>query len=192
MRKTVFSSNAFPPSERREGGKESFSAKQWKFAPRSKNIWRKIVAHFNQLSVENFFSMSLKDKICIVTGAAVGLGRAFCEQLLKQGAFVRKKSFGLIESEKEFNNRLRLFFRFLSLILTPMPANFVAWSYSSNSARIGQYFATVMSQTIRSSKVWRREKSISDWSPSSPPSKCFYFRVVSSHKRYIWTNRYFD
>lgn len=32
----------------------------------------------------------MKDKVCIVTGA-VGLGRAFCEQFLKQGAFVRKK-----------------------------------------------------------------------------------------------------
>lgn len=37
--------------------------------------------------------MMLKDKVCIVTGAAVGLGRAFCEQLLKQGAFVRKTFF---------------------------------------------------------------------------------------------------
>lgn len=50
---------------------------------------RKIVAHFNLLLVEKPFKMLLKDKICIVTGAAVGLGRAFCEQLLKQGAFVR-------------------------------------------------------------------------------------------------------
>jgi NAD(P)-dependent dehydrogenase (short-subunit alcohol dehydrogenase family) len=36
--------------------------------------------------------MSFKEKVCIVTGAAVGLGRAFCEQLLKQGAFVREKA----------------------------------------------------------------------------------------------------
>lgn len=32
--------------------------------------------------------MSLKDKICIITGAGCGLGRAFCEQLLKSGAYV--------------------------------------------------------------------------------------------------------
>lgn len=114
---------------------------------------RKLLHILISCRCKNFFSMSLKDKICIVTGAAVGLGRAFCEQLLKQGAFVRKKSFGLIKSEKEFNNRLRFFFRFLSLILTQMPANFVAWSCSSNLERIVQYFATVMSQTIHSSKV---------------------------------------
>lgn len=51
--------------------------------------------------------MSFKDKVCIITGGAVGLGRAFCEQLLKQGAFVRRNSFSP-ESEK-FINRLRFY-----------------------------------------------------------------------------------
>lgn len=32
--------------------------------------------------------MLLKDKVCIVTGGACGIGRAFCEELLKNGAFV--------------------------------------------------------------------------------------------------------
>lgn len=52
--------------------------------------------------------MSFKDKACIVTGAAVGLGRAFCEQLLKQGAFVRTKLF-CGESEIQFNDRFVCF-----------------------------------------------------------------------------------
>lgn len=77
--------------------------------------------------------MLFKDKVCIVTGAAVGLGRAFCEQLLKQGAFVRRKV--SIESEKEFNNRLH-FFRFPSLILIPMPVNCAVLGCSNSSARI--------------------------------------------------------
>ncbi|KAG5678578.1 hypothetical protein PVAND_008240 [Polypedilum vanderplanki] len=32
--------------------------------------------------------MLLKDKVCIITGGAVNVGRAFCEQLLKNGAFI--------------------------------------------------------------------------------------------------------
>jgi len=32
--------------------------------------------------------MLLKDKVCIITGGAVQIGRAFAEQLLKEGAFV--------------------------------------------------------------------------------------------------------
>lgn len=46
--------------------------------------------------------MFLKDKVCIVTGGGSGLGRAFSEQLLKEGAFVNIHSLK-IESEKFIN-----------------------------------------------------------------------------------------
>lgn len=39
-------------------------------------------------SLSKVSRMHLKDKICIITGAAVGIGRAFAEFLLKEGAFV--------------------------------------------------------------------------------------------------------
>lgn len=61
---------------------------------------RKLLHILISCRCKNFFSMSLKDKICIVTGAAVGLGRAFCEQLLKQGAFVRKKASAWLKVKK--------------------------------------------------------------------------------------------
>lgn len=32
--------------------------------------------------------MDIKGKVALVTGGATGLGRAFCEELLKQGAKV--------------------------------------------------------------------------------------------------------
>lgn len=100
----------------------------------------------------------LKDKVCIVTGAAVGLGRAFCEQLLKQGAFV-SKTFCDSESER-FINRLSFFLRFRFLILTRTPANCVASSCNNNSARIEWFSATAMSLTIVSLKVWKINKKI--------------------------------
>ena len=59
--------------------------------------------------------MSFKEKICIVTGAAVSLGRAFCEQLLKQGAFVRKQIIFFGESEYEFINRFVWLFLQISI-----------------------------------------------------------------------------
>lgn len=77
--------------------------------------------------------MLFKDKVCIVTGSAVGLGRAFCEQLLKQGAFVSSKHF--CSEVREFINRLH-FYRLLSLTLTRMPASFAVWSYNNSSAKI--------------------------------------------------------
>lgn len=33
--------------------------------------------------------MRLKDKVCIITGSAVGVGRIFAEFLLREGALVR-------------------------------------------------------------------------------------------------------
>ena len=32
--------------------------------------------------------MSLKDKVCIITGAAQGIGKAIAEDMLQQGAYV--------------------------------------------------------------------------------------------------------
>jgi hypothetical protein len=64
--------------------------------------------------------MLLKDKVCIITGGAVQIGRAFAEQLLKEGAFVNFSIchpflkyiffffFFVLESEK-FINCLPLF-----------------------------------------------------------------------------------
>lgn len=60
--------------------------------------------------------MSFKEKNCIVTGAALGLGRAFCEQLLKQGAFVRKQIRFFVESENEFINRFVWLFLQISIL----------------------------------------------------------------------------
>ena len=37
--------------------------------------------------------MDLKGKVALVTGGATGLGRTFCEELLKQGAKVCKYFF---------------------------------------------------------------------------------------------------
>lgn len=73
--------------------------------------------------------MLFKDKVCIVTGAAVGLGRAFCEQLLKQGAFVRSRFV------KKFINRLSFFRRSQSSILTPTLASYVVSGFSNNLAK---------------------------------------------------------
>lgn len=33
--------------------------------------------------------MRFKDSVCIITGGAVGVGRAFAESLLREGALVR-------------------------------------------------------------------------------------------------------
>lgn len=37
----------------------------------------------------NHYSMDLKGKVALVTGGAAGIGRAYCEELLKQGCKVR-------------------------------------------------------------------------------------------------------
>jgi NAD(P)-dependent dehydrogenase (short-subunit alcohol dehydrogenase family) len=37
--------------------------------------------------------MDLKGKIALVTGGAAGIGRAYCEELLKHGAKVRLPSY---------------------------------------------------------------------------------------------------
>lgn len=99
--------------------------------------------------------MLFKDKVCIVTGSAVGLGRAFCEQLLKQGASVR-----LLTSVKKGSITVCGFFRFPSSISTLISASCAAWNCSSNSARTASYFVTAMSLIIRNTKVRKCEKSI--------------------------------
>lgn len=88
MRTKIFKANAFP---RKAAKRKSEEALFVKTEAVSQKRLKEIVAHFNRVG-----KMLFKDKVCIVTGAAVGLGRAFCEQLLKQGAFVRRKV--LIES----------------------------------------------------------------------------------------------
>lgn len=40
-------------------------------------------------SVYTRIKMDVKEKVAIVTGGATGLGRAFCEELLKNGAKVK-------------------------------------------------------------------------------------------------------
>lgn len=86
--------------------------------------------------------MLFKDKVAIVTGSAVGLGRAFCEQLLKQGAFVRIK---LLRKESEkFINRLSFFFRFPFSISIPMPVNCAVWNCNNSLAKIASSFVIAM------------------------------------------------
>lgn len=95
--------------------------------------------------------MLLKDKVCIVTGGGVQIGRAFAEQLLKEGAFVKNSfkssipkkniffSFSELESEKFINCLLFLLLiriRFPFLTWTVIQGNCVALNCSNNLAKI--------------------------------------------------------
>lgn len=94
--------------------------------------------------------MLLKDKVCIVTGGGVQIGRAFAEQLLKEGAFVKKffshpflkKHFfssSELESEKFINCLLFSLFiriRFPFSTWTVIQGNCVVLNCSNNLAKI--------------------------------------------------------
>jgi hypothetical protein len=92
--------------------------------------------------------MLLKDKVCIITGAACGVGRAFCETLLKQGSFVNYFSilkkffffFSFPESEK-FINCLSTSNRFQFSTWIAILVNCAALNYNSNLAKIELFSA---------------------------------------------------
>lgn len=99
--------------------------------------------------------MRLKEKVCIISGGAVGVGRTFAEFLLREGALVRFYfSFCCMRWRKSFFLKSSLtvyaFFRYQFSTSTQIAANYACLNFNNNLESNGLYFVIVTWRIIAS------------------------------------------